>query len=117
MDGGKLIIFCLFCEFIVIRANRKVTNALLRTFLFPMKLGVRSKTSSYFFTTHSRFAFILFCFFAVSFALALLVADSLISSQLRIFPQYETALMNFSIGLGLGDYEWCNRRLHLKERL
>ena len=47
-----------------------------------------------------------------------LVADSLlISSQLRIFSQYETALMNFSIGLGLGDYEWCNRRLHLKERL
>ena len=53
---------CLFCEFIVIRANRKVTNPLLRTFLFPMKLGVRSKTSGYFFTTHSRFAFILFCF-------------------------------------------------------
>ena len=61
---------CLFCEFIVIRANRKVTNPLLRTFLFPMKLGVHSKTSSFFFTTHSRFAFILFCFFAVSSALA-----------------------------------------------
>ena len=74
MDGGKLTIFCLFSEFIVIRANRKVTNALLRTLLFPMKLSVRCKTSSYFFTAHSRFAFVLFCFvlffFAVSSALA-----------------------------------------------
>ena len=63
MDGGKLTIFCLFSEFIVIRANRKVTNALLRTLLFPMKLSVRSKTSSYFFTAHSRFAFVLLCLF------------------------------------------------------
>ena len=63
MDGGKLTIFCLFSEFIVIRANRKVINALLQTLLFAMKLSVRSKTSSYFFTAHSRFlSFVLFCF-------------------------------------------------------
>ena len=35
-----------------------------------LKLGVRSKTSSYFFAAYSRFAFILFRFFAVSSALA-----------------------------------------------
>ena len=70
MDGGKLTIFCLFSEFIVIRANRKVTNALLRTLLFPMKLSFRSKTSSYFFTAHSRFSFVLFCLFIFFLPLA-----------------------------------------------
>ena len=85
MDGGELIIFCLFRKFIVIGANRDYKCSAVN---FPF--SHEPWCPSYFFTAYSRFIFILFrfFFFCCLFRLGSLVAGSLlISSQLKIFSQ------------------------------
>ena len=110
MDGGELIIFCLFRKFIVIRANRDYKCSAVN---FPF--SHEPWCPSYFFTAYSRFIFILFRFVFLLFVPPWLASSRLVVDFLAVKDFFSVGrdLNEFSIT----DCRWCNRRLRPKERL